>query len=283
MGDSLVWFVRPPAASRVRVVRYLRGTPRTLCATIRRVSGTKLYEDLAEWWPLMSAPADYEEEAAFYFDAMQQRAAAPIETMLELGAGGGNNASHMKHRVKELVLTDLSDGMLAHSRALNPECEHHVGDMRTVRLRRQFDAVFVHDAIGYMTTEADLARAIETAAVHCKPGGVALFAPDHLRETFRPGTDCGGEDGSSRAMRYLEWSWDPDPDDTTCVTEYAYVLRDADGGVRVVHDRHVEGLFPAETWLRLLANAGFESRVIPFDHSDLEPGAHHLLIAVKAP
>ena len=31
---------------------------------------TKLYNELADWWPLMSAPADYAEEAAFYFDAM---------------------------------------------------------------------------------------------------------------------------------------------------------------------------------------------------------------------
>jgi trans-aconitate methyltransferase len=152
---------------------------------------TRLYTDLAEWWPMMSAPEDYEEEATFYFNAMQEAAGSRIETMLELGCGGGNNASHMKHRVKALVLTDLSDGMLAHSRTRNPECEHHAADMRHVRLKRQFDAVFVHDAITYMATEADLAAAITTAAAHCKPGGVALFAPDHVRENFRPGTDYG--------------------------------------------------------------------------------------------
>ena len=36
-----------------------------------------------------------------------------------------------------------------------------------------FDAVFVHDAVVYMTTEADLALAIKTAFVHCRPGGIA--------------------------------------------------------------------------------------------------------------
>src|SRR3712207_7634231 len=41
-------------------------------------------------------------------------------------------------------------------------------------------------SIVYMTTEADLRRAIETAFVHCEPGGAALFAPDHVRENFRP-------------------------------------------------------------------------------------------------
>ncbi len=242
---------------------------------------TRLYTDLAEWWPLMSAPADYEEEAAFYFNVMSQTIQAPIETMIELGSGGGNNALHMKTRVKTLVLTDLSDGMLAHSRRINPECEHQEGDMRSIRLGREFDAVFVHDAVMYMTSEADLARAIETAFAHCRPGGVALFAPDHVRENFTPSTDCGGHDGPDRAMRYLEWSWDPDPDDTTMTTDYIYTLREPGGSIRLVHDRHIEGLFARDTWLHLLRAAGFEARVVPFDHSELEPGAYELFVCTK--
>ena len=234
---------------------------------------TKLYNELADWWPLMSAPADYAEEAAFYFDAMTKASTAPIETMLELGAGGGNNASHMKHRVKKLVLTDLSDGMLAHSRRLNPECEHHVGDMRTVRLNRQFDAVFVHDAISYLTSEADVARAIETAFVHCRPGGVALFAPDHVRENFKAGTDCGGHDGGTRARCAISngrGTRIPMTRPAPLITHTCCANRMAPS--QVVHDRHIEGMFPRDTWLRLFRQAGFEPRVVPFDHSELEPG-----------
>jgi hypothetical protein len=40
------------------------------------------------------------------------------------------------------------------------------------------------------------------------------------------------------------------------VTEYAFVLRAADGTVDVVHETHHNGLFPTATWLRLLAAAG---------------------------
>ena len=101
--------------------------------------------------------------------------------------------------------------------------------MRTLRLGRQFDAVFVHDAICYMTSENDLRRAIETAYVHCLPGGAAVFAPDHVRETFTPSTDHGGHDDGARGLRYLEWTWDPNPSDATYVVEYAYLLRERDG------------------------------------------------------
>lgn len=240
----------------------------------------KLYDELASWWPLMSSPAEYAEEAAFYGDALAAACDRPPLIVLELGSGGGNNASHLKARF-EMVLVDRSAGMLEVSRALNPECEHVNGDMRTVRLGRQFDCVFVHDAVVYMATEEDLRQAIDTAFVHCRPGGAALFAPDHVRETFRPATDHGGHDGSDRGLRYLEWTWDPDPNDTTYTVDYAYLLRASDGTVRVEHDRHIEGLFARSHWLRLLSEAGFQPRVLPFDHSELEPGTYEVFVAKK--
>ncbi|HEU4885586.1 MAG TPA: class I SAM-dependent methyltransferase [Longimicrobium sp.] len=241
----------------------------------------KLYGDLASWWPLMSSPDDYEEEAAFYQKLLLDACARPPRTMLELGSGGGNNASHMKAGFDEVVLVDVSPGMLEVSRRLNPECEHVQGDMRTVRLGRRFDCVFVHDAVCYMTNEADLRRAMETAWEHCAPGGAAVFAPDHLRENFAPSTEQGGHDGNGRAMRYLMWTWDPDPADATYTVDFAYLLRDADGSVRVAHDRHVEGLFSRADWLRLLAEVGFEAQAVPFDHSELEPGSYEVFVGRK--
>lgn len=241
----------------------------------------KLYSDLASWWPLMSSPADYEEEATFYREALVGACERPPRTLLELGSGGGNNASYMKPHFQQMVLVDLSQGMLDVSKALNPECEHIPGDMRTVRVGRQFDCVFVHDAVCYMLTEADARRAIETAFVHCAPGGSALFAPDHVRENFHASTDHGGHDDGRRGLRYLEWSWDPDPSDTTYVVDYAYLIREHDGSARVVHDRHVEGLFPRADWLRWLTEAGFEPQIVPFDHSELEPGTYEVFVCRK--
>lgn len=242
----------------------------------------KLYDELASWWPLLSSPDDYREEAAFFGDRLIEACLGQARSLLELGCGGGNNASHMKHRFDEVFLTDSSDDMLAVSRKLNPECEHGVGDMRRLRLGREFDCVFVHDAVVYMTTEADLRAAIATAAVHCRPGGSALFAPDHIRETFRPSTDCGGHDGEGRALRYLEWTWDPGPDDCTYTVDYVYVLREQDGGASVEQDRHIEGLFSESEWLRMLREAGFDARSVSFNHSELEPDSYRVFVCVKA-
>ncbi len=230
-----------------------------------------LYNELAPWFHLLTAPEDYAEEAAFYRNTLLEHTKQPIRTLLELGSGGGNNASHLKAHFS-LTLVDLSEGMLSLSRDLNPECEHIQGDMRRVRLGREFDAVFVHDAVSYMTTEEDLRAAIETAFAHCRPGGVALFAPDYVRENFIPGTSHGGHDGDGRSLRYLEWVHTPDPAGTSYFADYAYLLREGDEPARAVHDRHVEGVFAREDWLRLLVDAGFGPHMVPFAHTKVEYG-----------
>ncbi len=238
-----------------------------------------LYDRLAEWWPLLSPPQNYEEEAGIYLRTMREGAKRPLTTCLELGAGGGNNASWLK-RDLAMTLVEPSEGMLAHSRTLNPECEHHIGDMRTVRLERTFDAVFVHDAVCYMLDLEDLRQAVATAWIHCAPGGVALFCPDHVRETFKADTGKGGADApDGRGLRYLSWTWDPDPADSQCMVDYAYLLRTSDGEVRAVHDRHVEGLFSTAEWLRVLSAAGFHPSVVPFKHSEVEDGQHVMFLA----
>ncbi len=219
----------------------------------------RFYQDLAGWWPLFSPPVHYIEEAA---DLLRRLAPLPPPgqaTMLELGSGGGSLAHHLRHQFK-LTLTDLSEGMLAESRAINPEAEHIAGDMRTLRLNREFDYVLVHDAICYMTELEDLRAAIATAAIHCRRGGTIVFLPDYVKETYQPGTEEGGEDApDGRGFRYLEWSWDPDPSDSTYIVDYAFLLREANGDVRVVHDRHIEGVFPRATWLRELDAAGLDT------------------------
>ena len=119
----------------------------------------KMYAELASWFHLITAPEDYEEEAAFFVKALTDACDGTPRSVLELGSGGGNNASHMKARF-EMTLVDLSADMLALSKTINPDLEHIEGDMRNVRLGREFDAVFVHDAVSYMTTKRDLRSAI---------------------------------------------------------------------------------------------------------------------------
>jgi SAM-dependent methyltransferase len=221
----------------------------------------KLYDELADWWPVFSDPKEYRREAAHISRILRKATSPAPRTVLELGSGGGNSAFHLKARFA-MTLVDMSPQMLTVSRKLNPECEHLKGDIRTLRLGRTFDAVFVHDAICHMTAESDLSAVMQTAYEHCRPGGVALFVPDFVRETFVAGTDQGGTDSPGRRLRFLQWVFDPNPNDTTYLVDFAILLRNKKGEARVVHDRHVLGLFPRAQWLRLLREVGFRAVVV---------------------
>lgn len=220
----------------------------------------KLYDELAEWWPLMSPPEEYEPEAGPVASLLSPHATTHRPRLLELGAGGGHLASHLKARF-DMTLVDLSPRMLEQSRRLNPECQHLTGDIRSLRLEQRFDAVLIFDAISHMQTEADLLATMRTARAHLEPGGVALFCPDWTVDRFAPATSTGGIDGPERGMRYLEWT-QPTIRGTTYESDLVYLLREADGTRRVVHDRMVLGIFPRETWTGLLTEAGFGNVVI---------------------
>jgi SAM-dependent methyltransferase len=226
----------------------------------RMASDYRVYSDLAGWWPLISPPEEYTEEAARLADVFGA-AEIPVREVLDLGSGGGGVAVHLTGRLA-LTLVDLSNEMLDVSRRLNPESEHVRGDMRAIRLGRTFDAVLVHDAIDYMTTQDDLRQVIETAFVHCRPGGVTVFVPDHIADTFEPFSGGGGggsSDSSGRQASFTEWTWDPDPADDWVQADYEFVLRSADETVQVVRETHRLGAFSRVTWLRLLAEAGFDT------------------------
>jgi SAM-dependent methyltransferase len=215
-----------------------------------------MYSDLAPWFHLLTHPSDYWDEAAFVGRVVDDVGLEESRTLLELGSGGGNNASHLKARF-ECTLTDISPEMLALSRTINPECEHLEGDMRTLRLGRTFDVVFIHDAVSYLTTEDDLRAALETAALHARPGGLVILTPDATTEIFKPETDHGGHDGDDgRSLRYLEWTHPAVG--TTYDVDYLIIARGPGDELRVVHDRHTLGLFPRATWERLIADAGLE-------------------------
>ncbi|MBP6015046.1 MAG: class I SAM-dependent methyltransferase [Alphaproteobacteria bacterium] len=218
-----------------------------------------LYWELAPWFHLLTHPKSYAGEARWVRPQLLPKQMKAKPSMLELGAGGGNNALHLKKDFT-LTLTDVSPRMLALSRTINPTCEHVVGDVRTMRLKRQFDFVFVHDAVCYMTTERDLKRAMKTAFVHCKAGGVALFQPDELRETFRATHERGGHREGDRALRY-ELSTQLSAR-TGATARFVVKLKDGKREERTIVDEHHVGVFSRATWRTLLRETGFDARTI---------------------
>lgn len=225
--------------------------------TVRDDGTPLMYGELAGWFHLLTPPSEYVHEADEVRRLLGEFVVPPLATVLELGSGGGNLASHLSGEWR-MTLTDPAAPMLELSRSINPTAEHLEGDMRSLRLDRFFDAVIIHDAVGYMTTVDDLRAALETAFVHVRPGGAAIFMPDWVVDGYRPTTEVGGSDENGRGVRFLEWDREIEPDGHTVLTDYIITTREPNGRVAVYHDVHRLGIFPRAAWLEAMASVGFE-------------------------
>lgn len=222
----------------------------------------RLYTDLAWLWPLWGDAADeYAHYCRHVSGLIEQYATHPARTLLDIGCGGGKNVFNLKGKFSVTGL-DLSPAMLAQARLLNPESTFVPGDMRTFRLDRTFDAVLMDDAISHMTCLADFVAAFRTASAHLDPGGVLVVTPDVTVETFQqnktiatPGTRKGPPDELD--VVFIENVYDPDPADEQYETTILYLIGDH-GHLRIETDHWTMGLFPLDTWRRVLRETGFD-------------------------
>ena len=220
----------------------------------------RLYYEFAHLWRLLSPPEDYAPEAQMIRSLLEGEwgwsPRSGRRRILELGAGGGHTLSHLaRHFDAEAV--DRAEAMIAQSRALNPDVGHHVGDMRTVRLGRTFDAVLAHDAIDYLTTREDLRAAFDTAAIHLDRGGVFLVAPTYLKDTFIDHQVEHDRHTDDRIELTCVSHVHAGADDT-CELVLLLLIRELAGRLRIEEDRHTCGLFDRSTWLELLRGSGFD-------------------------
>jgi len=241
----------------------------------------RLYDDLAWTWPIISPPQDYVEEAELFARVIREHAKIEVRTLLDLGCGGGHNDYTLKKHF-QITGIDISEAMLGLARKLNPEVTYLVGDMRSARLERVFDAVMLHDSINYMTTVQDLRAAFVTAFTHLKPGGVLVTFVEQTPERFEQNKttfDVRARDDVE--ITFIENWYDPDPSDTTYENTFIYLIR-RKGQLEIHTDRHLGGIFPLETWLTLLNEIGFEVRQTKFEHSDFAPGEYYpMLVGIK--
>ncbi len=228
----------------------------------------RLYHDLAWLWPFVSRPEEYASEAAYWRGVVQQKLGPGRHTLLELGAGGGHLLAHLAPDY-DVTASDLSPAMLRQARTLIPGLRCVVGDMRTLRLERAFDAVIIHDAILYMTRAADLRAAFATAAAQLRPGGVLLTSVEQYREIFRDNVveHATRSDGAT-TVTYVEYRCQPDAAAAAVESRMVYFVRRG-AGIEVYQDRHVTGLFPFQTWVDAMAAAGFDVEQYPYvTHQD---------------
>lgn len=239
------------------------------------------YNELAWTENWLADPAEYEEEIQFYVDLIKGAATELPRTLLHLGSGaGGQDTIFKKHFAVTGV--DLSLGMLELARARNPEIEYLEGDMRNLRLDRQFDAVVIPDSIDYMASLEDLRQAIQTAAAHLKPGGVFLVVCK-TEETFQNNNFAYTGEKNGVHVTALENNYiNPFCPNTYEITLF-YLIRQQ-GKLTTYTEHCVAGLFPQATWEEVFRKAGLvmQKRILEgiYDKNLLGEGEYPMTIFV---
>lgn len=136
--------------------------------------------DYAASYDALYADKDYEAECDL-LEEIFGRSGRAVRTVLDLGCGTGAHAIRLAQRGFEVVGVDISDGMLevAKRRAAQPASSGVSfvrGDIRAIRLNRQFDAVIgMFAVLGYQTTDEDVRQTLQTVRSHLDPGGPFIF------------------------------------------------------------------------------------------------------------
>ena len=211
------------------------------------------YNELAWTEDWLANPEEYKDEVMTYIDLIKSNSLNTPVTLLHLGSGAGGQDTIFKQHFT-VTGVDISKGMLEKARIAHPDIEYIEGDMKTLRLNQQFDAVTIPDSIDYMISKDELSQAIATAALHLKIGGVLLVAAK-TEETFQNNNFAYTGEKEGVHVTLLENNYINTFKPNTYEATLVYLIRKQ--GELSIHTEHqVLGLFSQAVWEKVFKSAG---------------------------
>lgn len=199
---------------------------------------------------------DYEGECDLLERIFAEYGSGEVRSILDLGCGTGNHALPLARRGYEVVGVDRSEAMLDRARAKEAagSVSFELGDVRDLRLGREFDAVLILFAVlGYQLSNDEVLAALRTARAHLPPGGLLLFdvwyGPAVLHERPAP-RQRAVDDGTTRLVRSSDGRLDLRHH--LCTVEFGVSRFEGERLVAETHERHeMRYFFPLELELFL--------------------------------
>ncbi|MCG9040727.1 class I SAM-dependent DNA methyltransferase [Laribacter hongkongensis] len=199
----------------------------------------------SQYYDLLYADKDYAAEVDYVCGLLKRYADGKSCSLLELGSGTGVHAELMARNGFSIHGVELSEQMLESARrrekASNSDVRVFQGDARNYRAGQRFDAVIsLFHVLSYQTTDDDLGRMLETAAIHLDAGGLFIFdfwyGPAVLRQ------------GPSVRVKRLENEFvsvvriaEPEMHDTECLVDVNYTIFSEDrkeGRIEKLQETH---------------------------------------------
>ncbi len=120
---------------------------------------------------------DYSAQADQLAELIHERRPG-ARSLLDVACGTGHHLVNLQRHFPEVAGVDISAPMLERAREQLADVPLELGDMRSFRLGRHFDAVVcLFSSIGYLLTLDDVKQAVATMADHLHPGGILIVEP----------------------------------------------------------------------------------------------------------
>jgi SAM-dependent methyltransferase len=194
----------------------------------------------------------------------------PPRSLLDVGCGTGRDLEYLAKRCPDVVGVDYQQPMIEYARERRPMIDFRIGDMRSFRLGRTFEAITSFGyAIANIHDNAGIDEAMATFAAHADTGTVlVLEVINAMADLLGAGSlprEFTVDSAEYRAVARADYALDP----WGQLLERNRTWIDADGCEVRDHVRF-RLLYPQEL-SHYLARHGF-TLLEAFDNTDLRPG-----------
>ena len=146
-----------------------------------------MYQKEAAYYDAIYSFKDYEREADYLHELIEQHRTRAGGSLLDVGCGTGSFIGPLQ-LYYSIEGVDLSPDMLKVARERYPDVPFHQGDMADFDLGKQFDVVIcMGSAIGYTKSVARMQQAVANMAKHLHYSGVLVVEPWLHPEAYEVG------------------------------------------------------------------------------------------------
>jgi ubiquinone/menaquinone biosynthesis C-methylase UbiE len=234
-----------------------------------------LHNNLANYYDRIYSFKDYLDEAVRLQNLIIKYSESVGNSLLDVACGTG---LHIKYLKDDFSCTgvDVSRAMLKIARKNVKGVTFKEGDMRTLRLGKQFDVIIcLLSSIGYVRTAARLEKTIQNFSKHLKKGGLALIEPSHAKSAYVSGEPrITTYDGREVKIARVNWT---NFRQATAVLNMHILIAERGKEPKYFVDKHELGLFGINSTLRIMKAGGLKSKYL---QNGLMPG-RELFVGIK--
>lgn len=218
----------------------------------------ELYRKFARYYDLIYQWMDYRGESEFIEMAVERYKTSEGAELLDVACGTGGHAHYLNESF-QVTGFDINPEMLSIAQEKLPEMEFIHGDMKEMKLEREFDVIIcLFSAINYNTNLNELYETIKRFYDHLKLGGIFIFDLGFCTENWEEGrmlVDAVVE-GDLQLARISQSRLQ----EGVFNANFVFLVKE-DGKMDFEIDQHQIGVFSTLDVKKTLKNIGFDCHI----------------------